>query len=385
MFLRKLRNNHRNRKGLAFVLAFIVLISMLTMGAIFDIETTKVTFAQKDNFEGTEKTESIVTTAKTVEEFLEEQKIILGEDDVLNVELSTDIYPGQEITLEKSKLVGICLDGKTSFERTKERTVGNVLEEKNIILGENDIVEPEENTVVKSDMTITVKRVNISEEVVETEIPYVSQKEDDASLYIGETKVKQYGVTGLKKEVYQVKKSDGEEDVKTLISSEIVKEPVDEIILVGTKKKVEEKKEKSVNKIKDTKNDSIAKSEVKETAPAVAVASVNNEKGFAYKKAITMTATAYDPTLNGTIPASQKTAYGLVCQYGVVAVDPKVIPLGTKLYIESSDGGASWVYGYCIAGDTGGAIKGNKVDLCFSTPEECRRFGRKTATVYILE
>ena len=133
------------------------------------------------------------------------------------------------------------------------------------------------------------------------------------------------------------------------------------------------------------KKDSIAKSEVKETAPAVTVASVNNEKGFAYKKAITMTATAYDPTLNGTIPASQKTAYGLVCQYGVVAVDPKVIPLGTKLYIESSDGGASWVYGYCIAGDTGGAIKGNKVDLCFSTPEECRRFGRKTATVYILE
>ena len=132
MFSRKLRNNNRNRKGLAFVLAFIVMMSMLTMGAIFDIETTKVTFAQKDNFEGTEKTESIVTTAKTVEEFLEEQKIILGEDDVLNVELSTDIYPGQEITLEKSKLVGICLDGKTSFERTKERTVGNVLEEKNI-------------------------------------------------------------------------------------------------------------------------------------------------------------------------------------------------------------------------------------------------------------
>ena len=79
-----------------------------------------------------------------------------------------------------------------------------------------------------------------------------------------------------------------------------------------------------------------------------------------------------------------KTAYGLTPGYGIVAVDPKVIPLGTKLYIESSDGGKSWVYGYCIAGDTGGAIKGNKVDLCFNTKAECIKFGRKTATVYIL-
>ena len=400
MFLRKLRNNNRNRKGLAFVLAFIVMISMLTMGAIFDIETTKVTFTQKDVFEGAEKTENIVTTAKTVEEFLNEQKIVLGEDDVLNAELSAEIYPDQEITVEKSRLVGICVDGKTSFERTMKRTVGKVLEEKDIVLGENDIVEPEENTVVKSDMTITVKRVNISEEVVETEIQYESKKEEDSSLYIGETKIKQYGVKGIKKEVYEVKKSEGEEDLKTLISSEITKEPVDEIILVGTKKKVEEKKEKPVKQNKEAvaentsnetrkvvaeNNDVEVKAEsavqTNEVAPAVS----DSGKGFAYKKVMTMNATAYDPTLNGTIPASQITAYGLVCQYGVVAVDPNVIPLGTKLYIESSDGGASWVYGYCIAGDTGGAIKGNKIDLCFSTPEECRRFGRKTATVYILE
>ena len=381
MFSRKLRNNNRNRKGLAFVLAFIVMMSMLTMGAIFDIETTKVTLTQKDVFEGTEKTANIVTTAKTVEEFLNEQKIVLGEDDVLNAELSAEIYPDQEITVEKSRLVGISVDGKTRFERTMKRTVGKVLEEKDIVLGEKDIVEPALDTVVKSDMTITVKRINVSEEIIETEIQYESKKEEDSSLYVGETKVKQYGEMGIKKEVYAVEQSEGEEAVKTLLSSEITKEPVDEIILVGTKKKPEVKKEKTVKQNKVTQTQTVTSVQTNVVAPTVS----NNGKGFAYKKVMTMNATAYDPTLNGTIPASQKTAYGLVCQYGVVAVDPNVIPLGTKLYIESSDGGASWAYGYCIAGDTGGAIKGNKIDLCFSTPAECRRFGRKTATVYILE
>ena len=69
-------------------------------------------------------------------------------------------------------------------------------------------------------------------------------------------------------------------------------------------------------------------------------------------------------------------------RYGVIAVDPRVIPLGTKLYIESPDG--SYTYGEAIAEDTGGAIKGNKIDLFFPSYEECMRFGRRTMTVYIL-
>ena len=66
-----------------------------------------------------------------------------------------------------------------------------------------------------------------------------------------------------------------------------------------------------------------------------------------------------------------------------LAVDPSVIPLGSKLYIETSDGG--YVYGYATAEDTGGAIKGNKVDLFFPTYNECMSFGRRSVKVYILE
>ncbi|MBR4030800.1 MAG: 3D domain-containing protein, partial [Clostridia bacterium] len=77
------------------------------------------------------------------------------------------------------------------------------------------------------------------------------------------------------------------------------------------------------------------------------------------------------------------TASGMRAQVGVVAVDRRVIPLGTKLYIEAVDG--SWVYGNAIAGDTGGAIKGNRVDLFFDTTAECLQFGRRAARVYILD
>ena len=67
---------------------------------------------------------------------------------------------------------------------------------------------------------------------------------------------------------------------------------------------------------------------------------------------------------------------------GTVAVDPKVIPLGTALYIVTDDG--EYIYGYCIAEDTGGAVKGNIVDLFFNTLAECYAFGRRNCTVYVL-
>jgi 3D (Asp-Asp-Asp) domain-containing protein len=95
-----------------------------------------------------------------------------------------------------------------------------------------------------------------------------------------------------------------------------------------------------------------------------------------YKRKVTMEATAFDPTVGGSDPGAC-TASGLKAKYGVVAVDPKVIPLGTRLFIEG--------YGYAIAGDVGGAIKGNKIDLCFSTIKECYEFGRRDVVVYILD
>ncbi|WP_298593197.1 3D domain-containing protein [uncultured Mitsuokella sp.] len=93
-----------------------------------------------------------------------------------------------------------------------------------------------------------------------------------------------------------------------------------------------------------------------------------------YSAAYMMEATAYLPNDGG---GSGVTASGMMAQRGVVAVDTDVIPLGTRLYIPG--------YGEAIAGDTGGAISGNRIDLCMEDYGEAIQFGRRDVTVYVLE
>lgn len=98
--------------------------------------------------------------------------------------------------------------------------------------------------------------------------------------------------------------------------------------------------------------------------------------GYTRKTVMTMTATAYDPSPR-TIGrgATGRTATGLKAGYGHVAVDPRVIPLGTKVFVEG--------YGFAIASDTGGAIKGNKIDLCYDSRSTALAFGRRKVTVHV--
>lgn len=93
-------------------------------------------------------------------------------------------------------------------------------------------------------------------------------------------------------------------------------------------------------------------------------------------KVLTMSATGYDISPQ-TLPGSTgRTATGIPARFGVVAVDPRVIPLGTYVYVEN--------YGFALAADTGGAIKGNKIDLCFNSRAEALRWGRRPVKVHIL-
>jgi 3D (Asp-Asp-Asp) domain-containing protein len=94
-------------------------------------------------------------------------------------------------------------------------------------------------------------------------------------------------------------------------------------------------------------------------------------------KIFEMEATAYTDDKQSQGKWVGQTATGVKPQIGVVAVDPKVIPLGTRLYVEG--------YGQAIAGDTGGAIKGNKIDLFLPNRGDCMRFGRQKVKVRVVE
>ncbi len=97
-----------------------------------------------------------------------------------------------------------------------------------------------------------------------------------------------------------------------------------------------------------------------------------------YRKCVTMSSTAYEPGPRSCgRHADGKTSIGLQAGYGVVAIDPDVIPYGTRLFIED--------YGFAVAGDTGGAINGKRIDLGFLTVRECLNWGRRKVKVYILD
>lgn len=91
-------------------------------------------------------------------------------------------------------------------------------------------------------------------------------------------------------------------------------------------------------------------------------------------RAFTMVATAYSNAGNGKW--GSQTATGVTCRRGIIAVDPRVIPLGTRLYVEG--------YGECRAMDTGSAIKGMRIDLFMDRESECNRWGRRRVVVHVL-
>lgn len=343
----------------------LILVCMFTMGAVFDGARKKVTLVQVDAFAGTENVSTISTRKATVGEFLAENDVAVGEYDEVSMKKDDLIFDEAKIVIREGKVFELVADGKIEVAATTENTVAKALEEVGVVLGPNDVVIPEGSTQVSENMTVTVQRIDVAEEKVETPVPFTTVEQQDSTLYVGTNKMLTQGEDGVKETVYKVVRQDGVEVSREVVSENVTKAPVNAVKGIGTKP--------------------IPAPAKKDTAvKAAATSNLAKTKDFNYKRKIQVTATAYD-TSAGENGGYSRTAYGLKPQFGVVAVDPKVIPLGTKLYIESSDGGKSWTYGYCIAGDTGGAIKGNRVDLCYNTQRECINFGRRSATVYILD
>lgn len=253
--------------------------------------------------------------------------------------------------------VTVTADGNTKTLHPEGGTVADALKSAGIYLGEDDKVEPSEKVALKDGTAITVTRIEFAERVELENIPFESKEEKTSSLAEGKKELKQEGASGIRERVFCDKVVNGKVESSSELRSSVVSEPTDEIWLVG----------------------------VKQSAAVVKPAGVITDQNGVptnYSACLTGTATAYT---NDRGLAGEWTASGMRAQRGVVAVNPDVIPLGTKLYIASPDG--SIVYGYAIAGDTGGAMYSGAamVDLFYDTYEECIQFGRRTMNIYILD
>lgn len=236
--------------------------------------------------------------------------------------------------------------GLGNVEDVRSKALSNYLSANKII----SMVSAKAPSVL-SDVLVTYKNETVTESV-----NYTTVKRLNASLNPGETVTIREGADGEKVVSYSIKYENGVEVSRTPVETVVTKEPVIKVVEYGA--------ESSVSVNIDSSDD------------YADVAKLN------YSYYIDCEATAYDlsPEENGGYGGQSAT--GVPLDKGVIAVDPRVIPLGSRVYIEAIDG--SWSYGYAVAADTGGAIKGKRVDLCYRTQKECIQFGRRPCRVYIL-
>lgn len=231
--------------------------------------------------------------------------------------------------------VVVNLDGVPRMVSTDAETVGDFLTEISATIDTEYLLEDVTKTDLVTDQ-MTISLTSITEKIVaSTEaVPFQTVEKTSNSLKAGERRVVQEGKEGqasvVNKEIYHGTTFMNKEFVET----KVLTPAVDEIVEIGVANVIE---------------------------------------GMTYKRAINVKATAYTPFDAG---CNGITATGAKATRGVVAVDPKVIPLGSKVYVPG--------YGVAIAADTGGAIKGNRLDVCYETKNEAFSWGVKNVTVYVL-
>lgn len=254
----------------------------------------------------------------------------------------------------KTHVYEIDNNGTVKTYKTSCKTVKELLSDLKIKVDDDDIVIPDLDTELKSEGKISIIKVDVKVIEKEVEAPFKTIKKKNKELTHKQSKILIQGVNGKNKvkckEYYAGDKLIKEE----VIHVETLVKPIDQVFEEGTKDVF-----------------------------------TNDRGDFTARKAIKMVATAYEagPRSTGKRPGDKGygiTASGARAKRGTVAVDPRVIPLGTKLYIKSLTPGVP-DYGFAIAQDTGGAIKGNKIDLFMDTVWECLQFGRRPVMVYILK
>ena len=297
--------------------------------------------------------QSYLTPEKTVRAFFEAEDVTLYEKDKVSVDIDAQIVSGMSMRIDRAVSVELTADGETITYLTPEKTVRAFLEAEKIPFNEKDKFSVALEDRVLAGLQMSIVRVT-SEVLEETQsIAFGVQEKKDSTMLKGKTVVKQEGVKGEKKITKEVTYEDGVEVASVELSEEVIKEPVDKIVAVGTKVV------QSVNK--------------PSSSSIVASRGGPIPSSLSYSKAFTVEATAYaldGITATGTVPVRVEGGWS------TIAVDPRVIPYGTKVYVEN--------YGYAIAEDTGGAIKSNRVDLYMNSVSAALKWGRRNVTIYIL-
>lgn len=288
-----------------------------------------------------------------VKDAIADSKINVSETDIINFSQDSNLEQNMEIIIQDGVKISLIYGGEEKKYIVPDKTVNEALKYLNIELSQNDIINVDLTSKVKDNPYIKINKITYRESKKNENIPFKTIKKDSSLLDNSKQQVQTAGKNGIKEVIYNEKLIDGEVVSSEVISSKVIAEPIDEIILIGTRLKPAVSKTKNTQVIK---NDSITV-----------------ENGF---KMIEGSATAYTAnkgakTSTGNVPVEGKT----------VAVNPKLIPYGSTVVVKNLN---NKVIFQGIAQDTGSALRKNTatVDIFKTNHGRCIAFGRQKVRVF---
>ena len=337
------------RKNLFIRVAALVIAPLLAIVLLSQTVFAETTYVITDG----SRVLVYTTTATDPETILDEAGFALGADDTYTIEANDG---SSEITVQRSQTIHLNHYGQEMEVTSLGETVEALLTRLNLPWGEGDEISAPLDQQTFDGMELTVSSVIQKEQVYTGTVPFETVYRDDAALPAGETAVITEGVNGTSTCTALVTYINGEETERVIVSEKVTEAPVSEVVAVG----------------------------IGEAAAAASQMPIIGENTITlptgevlpYTKVITSLATAYcDKGL---------TATGTQARVGAIAVDPRRIPYGTRLFIMSNDG--EYIYGIATAEDTGSRkhIVGTRIDLHFDTKWECIQFGARDCQVYFL-
>lgn len=329
--------------------------------------------------------ETVDTRERTVGDVLLRYGVSVREGDDVYPSVRTPITSGMTIRYQPVVALDLIIGDDATKVYTMASTVEEALREARIEISDRDTVVPALTAKVSDGMTITV---NMSRDVVQYEnrlIPFDIIEEEDATLESGTIEVAQAGVPGLERTRYALTVENGTITNRTETEVEMLQTVRSQIIKVGTKvvteREIESETAEAPSMPVDTTSPFREEAEIKiEKTPRA-----DDVLDFTSAKQLLVEATAYTNNAEDTVTYDgrvlTRSGYDVtdtILYEGmrIIAVDPAVIPLGTRVYIEG--------FGMAIALDTGGVIKGNIIDIMMDTKEEAITFGRKPLTIWVI-
>ena len=320
-----------------------------------------------------QKDMSIWTTKTTVGDMLDEAGIELSKHDKVTPGPEERLGDNNTISVEQAYEFTLIDEGRKSKYWTTSTTIEEFLKSENIQLDEFDRLEGNKKDVVDPNSVVQIVRVEKVADVVEDEATFAIETRNDESLLKGHEKVVQQGEKGKVSREFEVVKEDGKEVSRKMIAEKTLKEPKTKIVAIGTKVVV-------ASAAPTTTPETAPASKSKKVSKSSASVEVSRSNSAASEggEEFYVSATAYTAGCNG---CTGVTATGINLKSNpdlkVIAVDPSVIPLGSKVWVEG--------YGYAVAGDTGGAIKGKKIDLHFPTKSAAYKFGNRQVKMKVIK